>query len=158
MEWKEACVELGLTENDKYTDKVLEEGSHMQGGYGLRSLFIIVLLELQPTDALALWNKYKEFISSDCIYILQRDFPTLQIPDGEQDLYAEQYALYLINSQLEHASTPKCIEDLARHNLPIPTINFDGMSDIPNRLLREETSYNITPDEAELAWNKLNPD
>ena len=32
------------------------------------------------------------------------------------------------------------------------------MSDIPNRLLREEMSYNITPDEAELAWNKLNPD
>ena len=54
MEWKEAYVEFGLTENDKHSDKVLDEGRHIQGGYGLRSLFVMVLLELQPTDALAL--------------------------------------------------------------------------------------------------------
>ena len=51
MEWKEACVELGLTENDKHADEILDEGKGMQGGYGLRSLFVMVLLELQPTDA-----------------------------------------------------------------------------------------------------------
>ena len=158
MEWKEACVEFGLTENDKHSDEVLDEGRHIQGGYGLRSLFVMVLLELQPTDALALWDKYKEYISSDCIRILQRDFLSLQIPVGEESSYAEQYTLYLIDGQLEHASTPECTEDLARYNLPIPTVNFDGMSDIPNRLLREEMSYIITPDNAELAWSKLNPD
>ena len=31
------------------------------------------------------------------------------------------------------------------------------MSDILNRLLREEMSYNISPDDAELSWNKINP-
>jgi ATP-dependent DNA helicase PIF1 len=158
IEWKEACIELGLTENDRHTDEVLDEGRYIQEGYGLRTLFVMVLLELQPTDALTLWNKYKEFMSSDCIRILQRDIPGLLIPDGEQDDYAHQYALYLIDGKLEYVSTPERTEDLARYHLPIPTINFDGMSDIPNRLLREEMSYNITPDEAELAWNKLNPD
>ena len=54
LEQKETYVELGLTENDRHADEVLEEGRHMQGGYGLRSLFVMVLLELQPTDALAL--------------------------------------------------------------------------------------------------------
>ena len=32
------------------------------------------------------------------------------------------------------------------------------MSDIPNRLLREEMSYNIRPEDIELLWSKLNPD
>jgi hypothetical protein len=59
---------------------------------------------------------------------------------------------------LEHHSTPELIEDLARNYLPVPTVNFDTFSDILNRLLREEMSYTITPDEAQLAWNKLNPD
>ena len=49
-----------------------------------------------PTDVLALWHKYKEYISSDCIRILQREFPTFQIPAGEETAYAEQYTLYLV--------------------------------------------------------------
>ena len=156
MDWKEACVELGLTENDKHADEVLEEGKAFQAGFGLRRLFVMILLELQPTDALTLWNKYKEYISEDCLYILRRDFTTLLIPDGEEASYAEQYALYLIDGQLEHASTPERPEDLAQYNLPIPTVNFDGASAIPNRLLREEMTYNINPDNVELLWNKLN--
>ncbi len=158
FEWKEACVALGLIESDKNADEILDEGRHMQGGFGLRYLFVMVLLELQPVDHLVLWNKYKEFIASDCLYILRRDFQSLLIPIGKEESYAEQYTLYLIDGLLEHHSTPELIEDLARNYLPGPTVNFDTFSDILNRLLREEMSYTITPDEAQLAWNKLNPD
>jgi hypothetical protein len=56
LEWKEACVALGLTESDKYADEILDEGRHMQGGFGLRYLFVMVPLELQPVDHLVLWN------------------------------------------------------------------------------------------------------
>ena len=158
LEQKEAYIELGLTENDRYADEVLEEGRYMQGGYGLRSLFMIVLLELQPTDVLTLQDKYKEFISEDCLYILRRDLPRLLIPDADKVSYAEQYALYLINIQLEHTSTLEYMEDLARYYLPIPTVDFDGFSDIGNRLLREEISYNISPDDIELIQGRLNSD
>ena len=70
-------MELGLTENDRHADEILDEGKDFQGDYGLRSLFVLVLVELQPTDALTLWNKYKEYISNDCLYLLRRDFSTL---------------------------------------------------------------------------------
>ena len=82
-------MELGLTENDKHADEVLEEGKAFQGRFGLRRLFAMILLELQPTDALILWNKYKKYISEDCLYILRKDFATLLIPDGEEASYAE---------------------------------------------------------------------
>lgn len=150
LEQKEAYVELGLTENDKHADKVLEEGRYMQGGYRLRSLFIIMLLELQPTDVLTLQNKYKEFIFKDCLYILRRDLLRLLISDADKASYAEQYALYLIDIQLEHALTPECIEDLAYYYLPNPIVDFDGFSDINNRLLRKELSYEINPNDVEL--------
>ena len=46
IEWKEAYIELRLTENDKHTDEILDKSKDFQGGYRLRSLFVIVLLEL----------------------------------------------------------------------------------------------------------------
>ena len=67
------------------------------------------------------------------------------------------YALDFIDGQLEDASAPERTEDLAQYNLPIPTLNFDSVSDIPNRLLREEMSYNISPEDVEFLWSKLNP-
>lgn len=64
-------------------------------------------------------------------------------------------ALFLISGLLEHASTPERANDLLLFSLPILTINFDEQHE-PNRLLREEQSYDISPEYAQSEWNKLN--
>ena len=150
-------MERVLTESDRHCDEILDETQYFQAGRGLRSLFMI-LLELQPTNARVLWDKYKEMISEDYLRVVKENFRTLIIPDGEENSYAEQYAFYQIDGQLQHASTPERVEDLAQYNLPIAAINFDSHSDVPNRLLREEISYQTNLDNAEAAINQLNPD
>ena len=43
---KEAYIELGLTENNRLANEILNKGKDFQGGYKLRSLFILVLVKL----------------------------------------------------------------------------------------------------------------
>ena len=65
---------------------------------------------------------------------------------------AEQYTLYLITGQLDHQSTAESSLSLELFNLPPVVILFNLLheSRIQNYLLREEISYNITPEDAEV--------
>ena len=114
------------------------------------------------------FSNCKNSISDDCTRILNEHFAyridILQDHEDErvQDLVfqAEQYALYLIAGQLDHQSTAESSLSLELFNLPPVVIPFDLLhkSRIQNRLLREEISYDITPEDAEVEWQKLNTD
>lgn len=54
-----ACVARGLLQNDAEWDQTLEEAGAWQGGRCLRSLFVMILLNCDPSDPLDLWNKHR---------------------------------------------------------------------------------------------------
>ena len=57
--WKEACYELGLIQDDQEHDECLEEASGFATGSRLRALFVDILVECQPVDPRALWDRFK---------------------------------------------------------------------------------------------------
>lgn len=78
---------------------------------------------------------------SDYRYLLRNFYAKIPLSaTANADILADQeyqLALFLIFGLLEHASTPKRINDLLSFGLPISTINFDEQHK-PNCLLYEE--------------------
>src|ERR1700722_9526842 len=59
MTFKEACIHLGLLQDDNEWDVCLYEASNINTGQQLRHLFAIILVYCQPTAPEKLWNKHK---------------------------------------------------------------------------------------------------
>lgn len=66
-----------------------------------------------------------------------------------------QLILFLTFGLLEYISILKKVNDLLSFGLSILTINFDEQYR-PNRLLNKEQLYDISPENAQFKWNKLN--
>ena len=66
----------------------------------------------------------------------------------------------MITGQLDHQSTAESSLSLELFNLPLVVILFNFLYElrIQNYLLREEISYNITLEDIEVEWQKLNTD
>ena len=62
--WKEACYELGLIDDDQAFADCLQEASGFATASMLRILYIGILIECQPTNPRALWDKFKY----QCVY------------------------------------------------------------------------------------------
>ena len=61
----EACLTLGLIENDFEWDRALEEGTSWMMLKGLRSLFVRIIIHCRPLNPEDLWEKYKNAMSED---------------------------------------------------------------------------------------------
>ena len=59
-EWKEACYEMGLIDDDREFAECLQEASDFATASMLRTLFIGILIESQPTNPRSLWDKFKD--------------------------------------------------------------------------------------------------
>ena len=66
--FKEACIHLGLLQNDNEWDICLYEASKINTGQQLRHLFAMILLYCQPAAPEKLWNKYKSALCEDILY------------------------------------------------------------------------------------------
>lgn len=156
-----ACVVRGLTHNDAEWDQALEEAGTWQGGGCLRSLFVMILLNCEPSSPLDLWNKHKTRLSDDCIYTLQTHYQGLALPDDTQakQAIAEDFCLHLIQIRLEenNSSSTKDISLINGFGLPGVQHDYEQYhNDGRNRLLREELSYQT--DSWEQMWTSLNVD
>ena len=61
----EACLKLGLIENDEEWRRALTEATLWMMPYQLRCLFARILIHCQPTNPEALWNEFKLAMSKD---------------------------------------------------------------------------------------------
>ena len=71
---KEACLALGLLENDDLCDQCLIEAATFQTGYAVRSLFMTLVVYAQSSDPRALLNRHRDILSDGCRHRLIREF------------------------------------------------------------------------------------
>ncbi|CAE1313564.1 unnamed protein product [Acanthosepion pharaonis] len=61
--FREACLRLGLLEDDSQWDATMAEGALLKMPSALRHLFTTILQMCEPSDPKSLWDKYKDFLS-----------------------------------------------------------------------------------------------
>uniref|UniRef100_A0AC35FFM5 ATP-dependent DNA helicase n=1 Tax=Panagrolaimus sp. PS1159 TaxID=55785 RepID=A0AC35FFM5_9BILA len=61
----QACLELGLIEDDKEWARVLEEAEVSLSPYQMRNLFVRLLIHCQPIAPHELWEKFKKAMAED---------------------------------------------------------------------------------------------
>ena len=66
--FKEACIALGLLQNDEEWDQCLKEAEQVQTGIQLRKLFAILLLFCEVTRPEVLWEAHISTLSDDILF------------------------------------------------------------------------------------------
>jgi hypothetical protein len=133
--FKEACIALGLLQNDEEWDQCLREAEQIQTGMQLRKLFAILLLFCEVTRPEVLWESHISTLSDDILFQVRQDTGnmTLELTDNIRNK-----ALYHLQSILSRYG-----RNLGEFpNMPIPTTPPNNEQNI-NRLIREEQQYNI---------------
>lgn len=129
--YREACLKLGLLENDELWEKTLTEASLISLPQQIRNLFAIILTTCTPSNPKSLWEKYKEYISEDILHRVRKARCNMKVEFSEE-IFNETLALI----------EDKCIaigsKTLSQLGLPTPTRNnliYD------NREMLRETQY-----------------
>ncbi|CAB4488149.1 unnamed protein product [Rhizophagus irregularis] len=133
--FKEACIALGLLQNDEEWDQCLKEAEQIQTGIQLRKLFAILLLFCEVTRPEVLWETHISTLSDDILFQVRQNTGnmTLELTDDIRNR-----ALYHLQSILS-----KYGRNLSEFpNMPIPTISPNNEQNT-NRLIREEQQYEI---------------
>ena len=97
-----------------------------QTGYGLRSLFVIILTQCNVTDPLKLWNDHKKNLAEDILYKhrIKKRNPKLNYTEDifQYALIDVEKRLKIFHKSLEHFKLPKItithpeFNEMALHN------------------------------------------
>lgn len=131
--FQDACIAHGLLTDDHQLVQSLEDASTVSTPPQMRRLFVIILLECQPSDPKRLWEQTWQYLAEDCEYQL-RTFHNVSRPTQEDlQTLALQHIEYILQER------GRSLHDF---NLPKPSItfNFDLQR---NSLLRQELSYDV---------------
>jgi hypothetical protein len=93
--YHQACVARGLLEDDGEWRQCLSDAKVFKTGHQLCKLFVVILHECSPTYPDKLWDDFKEHITDDLKYALQRKGYLNASDDQVYD-----YGLYLIDIEL----------------------------------------------------------
>ncbi|CAE1318264.1 unnamed protein product [Acanthosepion pharaonis] len=143
--YREACFRLGFLEDDSQWDADMAEAELLRTPSRLRTLFAILLLRCELSDPLSLRLKYRESMSEDVLFSVQRNSPGVECSFTDFIFNRALVALEDVVFELGVATLPT-------YGLPPPL--RDGFE-----LLRE-TSYYIEGLNAYITENepKLLPD
>jgi hypothetical protein len=127
--YKDACVQLGLLEDDGEWAQCLEEAGVMRTGSHLHNLFALILNECHPTHPELLWERFCENLCDDLAHHLHKHY---QIPNpSNEDVLG--FGLYLIDEILHHQSN-KNLSDFP----PMPTPIKNWSQQRGNRFVEEQ--------------------
>ena len=135
--FREACLKLGLLEDDNEWIQCLEEAGEMATGRQLRGLFVTILRENAPSDPLALWLQFCDKLCDDLHHALHNG--NIRRDPTEEQVF--DYGLYLIDRLLR--STNKTLADWP--TMPQPQEDWDAL--IGNRLIAEQRNYDMAQEE-----------
>ena len=81
--FKDACVALGILQDDREWDDCLQEAGTIKSGRQLRKLFSTILLFCEPTYPEHLWEKHKVILTDDILAHARylTDDPTLELDE-----------------------------------------------------------------------------
>ena len=130
--FREACLAIGLLQDDGEWRQCLLEALSMQTGVQLRHLFATLLLFCCPTKPEQLWNDFRQHICDDLRYRLQ--CTGCQNP---QDAEIFDYGLWLLKQILVKTSR-KHLKDFP--DMPLPENAWEYEDENP--LIGEQLSYN----------------
>ena len=129
---REACLALGLLEDDGRWVSCFTDAAVWQTGHVLRSLFVTAILTGEVSNPAGLWALFAEQICDDLPYKLSC---MERLPLGLENLHLD-YGLFLINERLtEHE------QDLQTYGLPAFWHNWADRR--ANHLLNHELAYDL---------------
>jgi hypothetical protein len=137
-----ACRALGLLEDDSEIDKALEEAALIRFGDNLRDVFVTLLVNCMPSNALDLWTRWRRTLSEDKIR---------QANETEVTDLIESQVLIYIRDRLEREG-----HSLQTFHLPQPSVENQVVTE--HRVIREETEFDFLSlqQEAENGYPNLN--
>ena len=121
--YKDACLEMGLLEDDKEQDQVIIEAQSLSFGNQLVDCFTTLLLLSTPTKPEEFYSRHRKALIQDFLKMFDND-----------EVKAENKVLTIISSRLRAEN--KSLEDFSLPKLVV--------GDITSRLIKEETSYDTT--------------
>ena len=136
---REVCLACGLLKDDGEWRHCLDEAKHLQTGFILCSLFVVILRDCLPAEPCALWEEYKTYICDDLQCCLAR----LGIHDLLEDVIFD-YGLYLIEHILLLSSN-KTMKDVRMTRLC-----HDWYCLLSNSLLQDHLSFEFAWEEEQL--------
>lgn len=144
LTFKDACIALGLLQDDDEWVVCLHEAEQYQSAHQLRSLFAKILAFCQPTNPSDLWLQFRHSLSDDCEPREERN--ALYDENMLEDMTHQRAncALLLIQDLLHELG--KKISDYM--DMPQPTVPVDEPA--INQLIADELSYDL-PSKEELA-------
>jgi hypothetical protein len=132
--YREACIALGLLQDDNEWIQCLTEAAAMQVGSALRTLFATILLHCHPTSPGELWQRFRHQICDDLHHKLQTIYPNQQF--SQDEIY--MYGLYLLDQILRRSNRE--IGQFAG----MPAVTGNWQVDVPeNRLLQAQRDYDV---------------
>lgn len=115
---KAACQKLSILESETQWEDTLREAVISDSPKKLREFFVILLNFCQPAEPLRLWEKFKEFLCEDIIFLNRRDTGNSQL----------QYTDGVFNEglkQLDDLMSKFNEKSIADFGLPAPILNND---------------------------------
>lgn len=109
--YREACLKLGLLEDDKHWESTLNEAVVTRHPLQIRNLFAIILTTCAPADPLTLWEQFKESLSENVLRRIQMTNPNndIQLSDeifNETLILIEQKCISISNKTLLQLGLP----------------------------------------------------
>lgn len=124
---------MNLPENDTHWELTLADATASAPANQVRTLFAIIISTCFPSNALDLWNKFKDDMADDILYSTRR---TTGNPELEMNDYIRNEALVLF----EDMCLLMCGNALCKLGMPNPN---RPMHDALNRELQREREYDI---------------
>jgi hypothetical protein len=111
--YQAACKVLGLLEDERHWDTTMEEAVLCGSLFKIRELFAIMLIFCQLSDALSLWEKYKDSLSEDIRHRVELDIQHDNVNSIINEVYnkclvtLEDTVLSLGGKFLQHYDLPQ---------------------------------------------------
>ena len=130
--YKEAALRRGLLEDDQEVDQCLAEAATCSMPAQLRQLFVTILLFVEPSIPLALWDKYKASFAEDFLCRARTVFANVEL---------DEHILNCVLLDLEYR-LQKHGKSLADYpGMPIPTNVSNPYEE--SRIIMDELDYNF---------------
>jgi len=109
--YQDACRELRLLEDDNHWDLTLADTAFASTPNNIRQLFAIILTTCYPTQASALWEKYKNFMTEDILHRIRQTYQSQNIiytseMYNEALVLIEDLCIQISNFPLTHYGIP----------------------------------------------------
>lgn len=150
--FQEACLRLGLLEDEKHWDDTLNEAALVSTPKQLRTLFAIILTSCSPSNPMTLWNNHRESLGEDILIQTRKKHFNHSIEYSDQIfnkslILIENECIYINNKQLSELGIIKPTHDdefeveNEKETFNIPELRKFVTENVPKLHKEQQTVY-----------------